>query len=102
MLINIVYSIFFLLVNFVLFSLLTKALKIDKPLQSILILSILVWSFLHTNFFGIEGLMKSEDFWDLMIFSLSLIISHFGGALILKVFRIFTTQSTPKGIQFQE
>lgn len=80
MLLNIIYCIFFGLLDFVIYSILTKA-NISKNIVMLTIGATAIAILLHTGIFEINSLMSWKDFFGLLMFSIGLIILYFGSKL---------------------
>ncbi|WP_338875250.1 hypothetical protein WBJ53_06460 [Spirosoma sp. SC4-14] len=84
MLAEIVYSIFFGLIDLILFSLLTQKFKIDKKLTILSIAILLLTIFMQIGLLKIKSPMPNKDFLGLLGFSFGLlvlnIIGRFQGA----------------------
>jgi len=73
---NILYSIFFCMVDLLIYVRLQKCIQINKAFSLYLLILIVIT--IHFNFFESEILMNSQDFFNLVFFSVSLIILHYG------------------------
>jgi hypothetical protein len=79
MFVNILYCLYFGVIAFILNALLTKSFRIEKNILLVLSVVILIVIILHTDFFEINFLMKSKDFFHLLNFSFGFVILYFGG-----------------------
>lgn len=78
---NILYCLFFGVVDFSIYSVLTGTVKIPKNIL-ILIIGITIFAvFIHTGLLKIDGLMEWKDFFGLLMFSIGLVILYFGSKL---------------------
>lgn len=85
MILNIFYCIFFCLVNFLIYIRLEKSIHFDKEyFVYFFLLCILI---LHSSFLPSNHLMKNNDFFNLLVFSLCLIILHYGTNFQVSLFK---------------
>lgn len=81
MLLNIFYCAFFGMLDFVIYSVLSGAFKVPKNIILLIIGITAIIILLHTGMFKISSLMTWEDFFGLLMFSIGLVILHFGSKL---------------------
>ena len=85
MLLHFIYSLFFGLINLIIFSLLTKNIKLPNYAFKIGIIALIM--FIILNSFSIFESVQYYQFFDLMFFSIALIILHFMTELMIKIFK---------------
>lgn len=81
MLLNIIYCIFFGCLDFVIYSKLTGAFKVSKNKIMLIIGVTVAVILLHRGIFNINGLMPWNDFIDLLMFSIGIVILYLGSKL---------------------
>ncbi len=85
--IHILYTFFFILVNVVLYSLLTKTFKVGQRILLLVAAIVTVVSILHLGFFDSRLLMPTGDYFGILMFSFALIILHYGSLFQLGIFK---------------
>lgn len=80
MIINILYCIFFGILDFTLYALITGTIKIEKRILWLIIIISITVIILHAGLMEIY-LMKPKDFFGLLMFSVSLVILYYGSKL---------------------
>jgi hypothetical protein len=85
MLLNFIYSLFFGLIDLIIFSILTKNIKLPNYVFKIGIIALII--FIILNSFAIFELVQYYQFVILLYFSLGLIVLHFMSEFSIKIFK---------------
>lgn len=97
---NILYSIFFCMVDLLIYVRLQKSIQINKAF--LLYLLILIVITIHFIFFESEILMNSQDFFNLFFFSAALIILHYGTNIQVTLFKKYSNLQDKSGQKLLE
>ena len=99
MIINILYSIFFGLINSFLFLKFQKSTQFTKGYLFYLFVSIVVFS--HLGVIKISYLMGTQDFLNLSFFSGALVVFHFATNIQVALFKKYNTPQNEQGYKLQ-
>ncbi len=84
---NFLYTVFFLVVNVMLYSVLTKAYKISKGTLLVVAVIATIFTILHVDFLNVGPLMPMVEYFGILMFSFALIILHYGSILQVAIFK---------------
>ena len=99
MILNIFYSIFFLVVNLLIYLKLEKSFRL--PQIYIFIAFIAVILIAHVVFVKNDYLMSTEDFFNLSFFSAGLVILHFASNVQVEMFKKYNKPQDERGKKLQ-
>lgn len=88
---NIIYSLLFGVLNMGIYFVLNRNTKFNKRLWIIPIIVIIF----HVGIFDFNGLMSRKDFFNILLFSLALILLHFGALIQLRGFNKLQEKASP-------
>lgn len=81
MLLNLLYCIFFCLINFLIYIRLERSIHFHN--ENVVYFIVIFIAALHLDLFSFNHLMNSKDFFNILIFSFSLIILHYMANLMI-------------------
>jgi predicted membrane channel-forming protein YqfA (hemolysin III family) len=93
MVVNIIYTVFFTILNLGLYCVLNNKITLNKRRVIFITLTLLVVVIFHYIFSGLNDLMLVNDFLGILSFSFGLIILHFGAVFQLRVFDYFQPET---------
>jgi hypothetical protein len=99
MILNIFYSLFFGILNLLIYSKLSKFYQFSK--EYLFYLLIVIVLFIHLGFIKNNYLMTTKDFFNLVFFSVSLIILHYVTNIQVILFKKYNVPQDERGQKLQ-
>lgn len=99
MLQNVLYSFFFGAINLLIYLKLEKSIRLKRIYWSCGFVLIAV--FAHLGFMKSEFLMHTEDFFNILFFSVALVVIHFAANIQVSTFNDYSNPSDTRGQKLQ-